>query len=236
MNKIKLLLLSIILTLGSFSSANAHVLVFKCRAISLKEVDSKGNVETKSIPSTYRILLVLDLDTDFVRENAAQQTDTETIWLDEKTKSFTHEPDGDDGNTLGHSSCTKFEFFNNSKSFYLFQQDSQNFGAWGTDYGTMFATGACNLNVGIGGSRTSSVPQNFTATQHRGDSHEFKTNTFGAEFDATMTKAVNNYLVSKKIKSTKGSESSLAVKSAKNWLISTYLPGKSAYPNKFPSN
>lgn len=236
MNKVKSLLLSAFLGLACFSSASAHVLVFKCRAISLKEVDSKGNAETKSIPSTYRLLLVLDLDTDLVRENAAAQTDSKLIWIDESTRSFTHEPDGDDGNTLGHSSATKFEFFNNSRSFYLFQQDSQNFGPWGTDYGAMFATGSCNLNVPIGGGRTSPVPQNFTATQHRGDSNEFKTNTFGAEFDATMTKAVNNYLVSKKIKSTKGSESSLAVRSAKNWLISTYLPGKTAYPNKFPGS
>jgi hypothetical protein len=214
--------------------AQAKVLVYRVKRFSNWSIDRNGKTGSEPWDSSVSLLAVFDLDTDFVSVTDTDSTKTENIFVNDKTLSFTHQFVGEPGGK-GHRSQTKFEFFNNSKSFYVFNQDFENFGWGGTDHGAFFATGSCTLNVDIGwvDSTTklnikSAVPKNFIATQYRGDGGEFKRNVWGMTYDATITKAVNAYLSALDIKSVKGDEVSLAIPAAKEWLIKTYLPKK--YP------
>ena len=235
MRKLLAPLCFVLTCLAGTPAAQAKVLVYKVKRISSKYVESTGKTGTESWDSSMSLLGIFDLDTDFVSETAADATVTEHIFVNDKTKSFTHDLNGEEEGQ-GHRSLTKFEFFNNSKNFYFFNQDFDNFGSGGTDHGAVFATGSCTLNVDIGwvDSKTkvnvkSSVPKNFTATQYRGDAGRFTTSVWSMTYDSTLTKAVNAYLSASDIKSVKGDEVSLAIPAAKEWLINTYLPDK--YPN-----
>ncbi len=243
----KKILAAAFFTLGILSFAEqceAHVLVYRFRLVSSVSESAKGTSSSSS-PSTLCSLFILDLDTDYVAEINDKP---DRLWLspriqlNEKPKSgknaaeYSFRFDDDrDSNSLSGQRLTKFEFYGkNDSKFYCFHHDFDDYAQSGVDHGSAIVNGLCTLKVDIGGGRISSVPNDFVVTQKRGDNKEFKTNVFSMKYDSTITKAVNTYLSTKKIQSTKGSHVSTSIPAATSWLINTYLPPK--YPAAFPKN
>ncbi len=190
--------------------------------------------------------MVVDLEKEYQQRNwhpdPALNTKTDSIVIDEgasKTFDFTS---GKSPYSVADSGWTKFGFFKSGSYFYLFHVGTEDFGLWGLDYGSLTASGPCTSSpVNIGGAnRSIRVPLDFSATQHRADHGNFKTNIVNVSVDLVITKAVNDHLYQQGAISGSGSATTGGVPGgvydttsvvsevsakARDYLINTYLPG-----------
>jgi hypothetical protein len=244
-------LTSILLTAALFLSGapealHAHCLVLRCKQISAKR-SSTTSPATEGVVTDGSIyqLFVVDIEKSYQafswNANSSLSTLTKTILIDESVPKTVRYGLQKDGTSSAYFEDLHVNFFNAGKYFCLFYSDSEDFGVYGMDYGTISVSGPCEVNatnIG-GGDRYIRLPLPLTAVQNRLDNNSFKTGVYNVSVEVAMTKAVNDYLYARGLITATGASTSngvpggifdTAVKvspvlgTAKDYLWNTYLP------------